>query len=189
MRPRISIASLLAAIIFCGVSLAALRSATGWWASGIFSATLLGFALAAAYAIHRRGPRRAFWSAFATFGWSYLLLAFGPGCETSIRPRLLTTKLLDALAPMVHPTTRAELLYAVVVSPPGRTGDGMAAGTGNPAVVHQHFQDIGHALIALLLAAIGGMASRYFYANRDERRREAAEKAAGVILKVIEAGL
>ncbi len=36
---------------------------------------------------------------------------------------------------------------------------------------------------------IEGTASRYFYADRDERRKEATEKAADVMLKIIEAGL
>ena len=76
MRLRFSIASLLVAIIFCGVSLAALRSATGWWASGIFTTTLTGLAFAALYAVSRRGPRRAFGAAFAAFGWGYSVLTF-----------------------------------------------------------------------------------------------------------------
>src|SRR5262249_32383629 len=164
MKARTTILGLMAFVLLVAIGFAALREATGWWASGAFSATLLVLALAAAYAVHRRGPRRAFWSAFAAFGWSYMLFAFCPVCETSIRPRLLTTKLLDALAPIVHPATNAELLYAVVVSPQGGTEDGMAAVTGNPAAVRQHFQDIGHSMIALLLAAIGGIASRSFYA-------------------------
>src|SRR5690348_13036383 len=194
MRLGFSIASLLAAIIFCGVGLAALRSATGWWASGVFTATLLGLALAAVYAVHRRGTRRAFWSAFVAFGSGYMLLAFCPGCETSIRPRLLTTRLLDALSPIVHPGgERAIRLWDVTDPEPHYVAytpqGGSATVTGTPTLVRRHFQDIGHSLIALLLAMIGGTASRYFYAHRDERRREAAEKAAGVMLKIIEAGL
>src|SRR5690242_16707059 len=92
MRLRFAIASLLAAILSCGVGQAALRSATGWWASGVFTATLSGLASAAVYAVHRRGPRRAFWSAFVALGSDCMLLAFCPGCETSIRPRLLTAR-------------------------------------------------------------------------------------------------
>src|SRR5438477_12390713 len=92
MRPQFPIAWLLAAIGFCGVAFAALRSATGWWASLVFTATLIGLAFSALYAVHRRGPRQAFWSAFVAFGAGYMVLVFGPGCETSVRPRLLTTR-------------------------------------------------------------------------------------------------
>src|SRR3954451_23898489 len=105
MRLRFSIRGVMGSVLFAGVGVAALRSATDWWASGLFTATLLGLSLAALFAAYRRGPRRAFWSAFVAFGAGYLVLAFGPWCETSIRPRLLTTKILDAFFPMVHPVT------------------------------------------------------------------------------------
>ena len=106
-----------------------------------------------------------------------MVLAFGPWCETAIRPRLTTSKLLDTLSPMLHPTTDT----------PVRVGD---AATGKPVPpAHEHLQVIGRSLSALPLAAIGGTASRYFHANRDERRREAAEKAAGVLLRVPETGM
>jgi hypothetical protein len=192
---------LLAAVGFCGVAFAALRSASDWWAGGVFTATLLGLALATAYAFQRRGARRASWAAFAAFGWGYLLLAFGPWCETSIRPRLLTTKVLDTLWPIVHPEPEGIVrlwdaatgkpidavkgVHRVTFSPDGRLLSPVTA--TSPA--REPFQDIGHSLAALLLAAIGGLAARYLYANRDERRKEAAEKAAGVMPKVIEAGL
>src|SRR5262245_4152001 len=103
MRPRFTISRLIAAVVFCGVGLAALRFATAWWASVVFTATLLALALAALYATQQRGPRRAFWAAFAAFGAGYLLLAFGPWCETAIRPRLATTKALEALMLLLHP--------------------------------------------------------------------------------------
>src|SRR3954469_4655958 len=103
MRLQFPIAWLLAAIGCCGVAFAALRSATDWWASIVFTATLIGLSFSALYAVFRKGPRRAFWAAFAAFGSGAILLAFGPGCETSIRPRLLTTRLLDSLFLMVHP--------------------------------------------------------------------------------------
>jgi hypothetical protein len=199
MKPRSSIKWLLAVAGLSGIALAALGSATDWWASGIFTATLLAFALAAPYAAYRRGARRAFWSAFVAFGAGYLLLAFCPGCETSIRPRLLTTRLLGALSAIVHPASGrsvrlgnaadAEPPPAVAVPHRGGTEEGTTQMTGTSMPVRRHFQDIGHSLIALLLATIGGTASRYFYGNRDERRREAAEKAAGVLLRIIEAGL
>src|SRR3954451_19107383 len=98
MKTRLSIASLLSVIIF---SLAAF-SATGWWASVVFTATLSVFSLAALNLAYRRGRRRAFWSAFVAFGFGYLALAFGPWCETAIRPRLLTTKLLSSAYPLLH---------------------------------------------------------------------------------------
>jgi hypothetical protein len=79
------------------------REATDSWASGIFTTTITGLAFAALYAVSRRGPRRAFGAAFAAFGWGYSVLTFCPGGETTIRPRLVTTRLFDALFLIVHP--------------------------------------------------------------------------------------
>lgn len=197
MRFRFTIARVIAAIGFCGVGLAALRYASDWWASGVFSATLLSLAFAAAYAAQRRGPRRAFWAAFVAFGAGYLVLAFGPWCESAIRPRLVTAKLLDTLYPLLHPTPDPETTVRVWDAATGKpvtgvsfTPDGKFVATGSPQTpAPRGFQDIGHSLFALLLAAIGGTASRYSHAHRDERRREAAEKAAGVLLRVLEAGM
>jgi hypothetical protein len=176
MKTRLSpsIAGPLAVII---LGLAAFRSPTDWWASVIFTATLSVLSLAALNLAYRRGRRRAYWSAFVAFGFGYLALAFGPWCETAIRPRLLTTKLLSAAYPLLHRPDNGAI--------PRRAGR-VDPGVGAKQVP---FQDIGHSLVALLLAGSGGFAARRFYATRDERKREAAQKAAGIMVKVLEAGL
>jgi hypothetical protein len=199
MRPRFTIGLLLAVIAACGIWFAALRDLSDWWASVLFSAALLGFALAALYAAYRKGPKRAFWAAFTAFGWGYMALAFGPGCETAIRPRLLTTKLLDALLPVLHPAadgtvrlwdaTTGRPVNSVAFSPDGKVLSWRVATAGTQAAAREHFQDIGHSLASLLLAGLAGLTARRFYARRDERHKETAEKAAGVVMKVLEAGL
>jgi hypothetical protein len=196
MKVRVSIRSVMAVVLAAGLGLAALRSASEWWASGVFSATLMSFALAAAYATQRRGARRACWSAFVAFGVGYMALAFGPWCEATIRPRLATTKLLDALLPVAHPgpvegsavvwnVSAGSGVRGLAFSPDGKTIGGMIV-TSPP---RDRFLDIGHCLAAWLLASLGGFATRSFYERRDERRREAVEKAAGALLRVLEAGL
>jgi hypothetical protein len=199
MRPRFTIGMLLAVIAVCGVGFAALRDPNDWWSSLAFTAALLGFALAALYAAYRKGPRRAFWAAFAAFRWGYLALAFGPGCETAIRPRLLTTKLLDTLLPALHPAadgtvrlwdaTTGRPINSVAFSPDGKLHSWRVTTAGTQAAAREHFQDIGHSLASLLLAGLAGLAARRFRAHRDERHRETAEKAVGVAMKVLEAGL
>ncbi len=180
-------------VLASGVGLAALRSSTQLWCSGVFSATLLGFALAAAYATQRRGPRRAFWSAFVAFGVGYLVLAFGPWFEDAIRPRLLTTKLLDLTGPLLDPASRGG--KPLQFSPDGSQilllsrPPSVARIWGPDASRQVRFETIGHCLASGLLALLGGFTTRGFYERRDERRREAVEKAAGVLLRVIKAGL
>jgi hypothetical protein len=201
MKTRPTILGLMAVVLLAAVGVGALREATDWWASGIFTTTLIALAFATLYAVYRRGPRRAFWAAFAAVGWGYIVLTFGPGCETTIRPRLVTTRLLDALLPIVHPAPEPTVrLWDSTTGKPVNAGSPVNQVMFSPdgrRIVRamgrwpnrEPFQDIGHSLIAFLLAGIGGVASRSFHAHRDERRKEAVEKAAGVVLKVIETGL
>lgn len=203
MKTHPTILGLMAVVLLAAIGFASLREATDQWASGIFTTTITGLAFAALYAVYRRGPRRAFWVAFAAFGWGYIVLTFCPGSEIKIRPRLVTTNLLDALFTIVHPGPGPEptvkLWDATTVNPVNAGGPvnlfsiapaGRLIGSGmGTSPAREPFQDIGHSLAALLLAGIGGVAARYLHAHRDERRKEAVEKAAGVMLKVIEAGL
>ena len=173
MRLRVSIRAIMAVVLAAGLGLAALRSASEWWASGIFSLTLLGFALAAAYASQRRGPRRAFWAAFVVFGVGYLVLAFAPWFQDAARPRLLTTRLLDFAQPLLDPARR--LAEPFSPSPDGRgllpdRSPSVARLWGPDASRQDRLQTIGHCLSAWLLAALGGVANRYFWERRDGRR-------------------
>src|SRR5947209_1494051 len=103
MRPRLTVGHSLAVVALCGVGLASLRDPSEWWASLVFTGALSVLAFAGLYSIFRKGHQRAFWSAFTAFGVGYLTLAFGPWFESSIRPRLLTTKLLDVSYPFFSP--------------------------------------------------------------------------------------
>src|SRR5205823_170712 len=51
------------------------------------------------------------------------------------------------------------------------------------------FLRIGHSLIGLVGAVAGGWVGRRLFDRRSDRRTEAAVKAAGILLKVLEAGL
>jgi hypothetical protein len=90
---RYNIASILGAIVFVGVGLAALREGDDLWDSGLFSLTLGLLLGALLLAVHRTEARRAFWIGFALFGWGYVSLALLPSTES----RLITTKALACL--------------------------------------------------------------------------------------------
>jgi hypothetical protein len=102
-RASISIAGMLGVVLFGAVALAALRSGSDLWTSGVYTTALgvLGFATLGA--VLRRGPVRAYWVGFAIFGWGYLALAHG--AET--RQRLLTTHLLDEIRQLMIRVPRA----------------------------------------------------------------------------------
>jgi hypothetical protein len=73
-RGRLTIGSLLGAIIFFGIIFAGLRSGSNDWFKSIYTltfVTLVFSAIAARY-------RGAFWYGFAVAGWAYFIVGFGP---------------------------------------------------------------------------------------------------------------
>jgi hypothetical protein len=75
MRPRISIAALLAGMVPIAVGLAALANPTALWEGVVFALTLLTLFTAIVGVLYRRGAGRAFWVGFALFGWGFFVLA------------------------------------------------------------------------------------------------------------------
>jgi len=67
-RIRFSIASLLVVVLFVAVGFA-------------FTLTLAVLLTSILLAIHRTESRRAFWTGFALFGWTYLALSLVPTIE------------------------------------------------------------------------------------------------------------
>jgi hypothetical protein len=89
-RIRFHIGSLVILVLILGVALAALRESNDLWDSGVFSFTIGVLLISVVLALHRTGPKRAFWVGFALFGAVYLGLSLIP----SIESRLITTKAL-----------------------------------------------------------------------------------------------
>jgi hypothetical protein len=176
-RFRFHIGNLLILVLFMGVGFAGLREANDLWDSGIFTLTLGVLLTAVLFAVHRTGLRRAFWLGFALFGWSYLGLA-------SIRPiesQLLTTK---ALAYLDSKIPGRDLVIQGVMGIPSRsvtfTPDGGFLTNTNPGVFQlfdaatgvsfstgvgtsENFRRIGHSLLALIVAWLGGRISALLF--------------------------
>jgi hypothetical protein len=89
-RFRFTTASLLVVVLVLGVGIAALREASDFWDSGVFTVALGVMVVSVFLAIHRSDSRRALWLGFALFGGGYLALSLVP----SIESRLMTTKAL-----------------------------------------------------------------------------------------------
>jgi hypothetical protein len=241
-RVRFSLAALLTAVLAIGVACAALRYASELWASAAFSRALVLLLGAVLGALFRRSASRAFWVGFALFGWAYLLLVFGPWFNSSVKPRLVTTRLITYLHQKLPPAGTAAKLVSVAL---GRgagvvdlDGDGLPdlyvdngstpnllfTSAGNTTAAHidvgtglvtyeasrdgwedvvvtnvgspanalyrnlgngrfvnvsntvwgvratpslEDFEQVGHSLLALLFALLGGLAARWFHARRD----------------------
>jgi hypothetical protein len=176
---RYSIASLLGLVLFVAVAFAALRQADDLWDSAVFSLTVGLFLASVLHTVHRTGRRRAFWLGFAVVGWAYLIARLVPPVES----RLLTTKglaYLDSKIPGRDPTLRLAVRWrnsgnVVSFSPDGRVWGETDrqtiriwnATTGRllsgPSATSEDFVRIGHSLLALVLAFVGGQLSRWLF--------------------------
>jgi hypothetical protein len=182
--PRITIRSLLGVVSLIAIGIAALRAADDLWDSGMLGLTVLGLMTAVPLAVHRTDGRRAYWLGFALFGWAYLVASLSP----QIGPRLPTTMglaFIDSKIPGREATTSAVFSYTAspvfgytspfYTLPTTMQGNAWIwdLTTGNwvpgPASTTENFIRIGHSLLALLLAFVGGLWSRYLY---GQGRRE-----------------
>ena len=178
--PRFTIRSLLGVVLFVALAAASLRAADDAWDGCLFGLTSLWLLTAVLLAVHRADRRRAFWLGFALFGWTYLVATLIP----PIGSRLLTTKglvLIESKLPgrqtnwvtgvLAYTNTSTSTagtnpVQGYVFSPQGgvwhwnATTSKLLAGPGGTT---EHFIRIGHSLLALVLAFVGGHLSRYLY--------------------------
>jgi hypothetical protein len=185
MRLRTSIRGIMAIVLLFAVGVAALREADDVWASLSFSLTLLVLGVVALGAAFRRGRSRAFYAGTAAFGWAYMALCFGPWAADAIRPHLATTELLDYAAPLLAEGSHTDrVLQAASATQPSNAmnlGDFVAyvtSANGKQIVFStfvatsatEPFLRVGHSLLALLIALVGGLVARHFHATREEAR-------------------
>ncbi len=90
---RITIGGLLATIAFVALSLAALRSHSLLWVQIVYTMAPASLLIVTIGAIV--GRHRAIWIGAAVLGWGYWILVFAPGFENSVKPWLLTTRIID----------------------------------------------------------------------------------------------
>lgn len=179
-RIRFTISSLLIVVLFAGLGFAALREANEIWDSSIFSTTVGILVISTLPAVHRTEKRRAFWLGFALFGWIYLGLSLVP----SIESRLTTTRTLTYLDSKMPRSSPVELTLELSVNNGNGTFEDVPTMTGwrsskpskpwPPSVLTGfsgttgNFIRIGHSLLALIMALLGGYISRYHYASNRE---------------------
>jgi hypothetical protein len=99
---RYSLLSLFGLLAFCGFTLGALAGASYLLASVFFSfavAVLCGAVVGVAIS---HGSQRAFWLAFAVFGWSHFVLSLGPWFDDHTGEFLLSRHCLDFLGSLMN---------------------------------------------------------------------------------------
>jgi hypothetical protein len=185
---RFTIAHLLGLALLIAVGFAALREATELWDSAVFSTTLGVLSVAVLLAIHRADRSRAYWLRFAVFGW----IALGASLVPPIESRLLTTRALawlDAHVPgrvasaavipevtyLYSPGNAPQVIAStsnggrMIVGRPGtsqlwNTATGQLVGGSGGTT--ESFLRIGHSIVALVLAYLGGHLSHWLFASR-----------------------
>jgi len=138
VRPRCSLSRLMAFVLFVAIGLAAAMAGSFTFAVVVLSAATLCVLL-------RHGRSRAFFLGCAVFGWAFMLLAFGAGRE--VRTSL----------PTIRPIVRA---YEAVYGPGPASFKTLEEAqqwiTQTVEAVNGAIT-VGHSLIALVLALIGGV--------------------------------
>ena len=158
-RPRLSIRALLALILFIGVAIAALRGATAVWASVMILAALGAVCVATVGAALIPGAARPAWLGFAVFGWAYFLLCLSPwGGEYGLGPARFLTRAATGLLLQIDP--------GLVEMPVGLQEEFVVfAGTGKS---RSFDHGVFHALMTVLFASIGAIASRILVTVRSD---------------------
>ncbi len=195
-RIRFTIASLLVVVLLVAVGFAALRESSDLWDSGLFSVTLGILVTSILLAVHRHESQRAFWLGFALLGWGYL----GPSLVPPIESRLITTKalaFLDSKVPGrsmgVYTVTLTATRHGIVCQ---SGSDDVRPQRGRQSTrrlqprlgglvewwekqlprawsgTTENFVRIGHSLLALVAAFLGGQLSR----NLSARNREGTSR-------------
>jgi hypothetical protein len=175
MRFRVSIAALMAAVFVAAVGFAALKNASAWWSSALFTLTLALFLFATVGAI--RGGDKTFWLGFALFGWSYMILSYEPWSKhATTPPPLVTTGLLNCLYPHISAVPPDEVMIAGKgVWTDSRSIEVVSVAKAGGIMFFRNdmndFLQVGHFLASWLFAYVGGIATSRLFA-RSPRRGE-----------------
>jgi hypothetical protein len=145
--------------MFIGVGTAALRAATAIWASVMVLAALgaVCAATVGAALIHRAA--RPAWLGFTIFGWAYFLLCLSPwGGEYGLGPARFLTRASNGLLLQIDP--------GLVEMPIGGQEEfAVFTGTGKS---RSFYHGVFHALMTVLFASIGAIASRILVPLRSD---------------------
>jgi hypothetical protein len=170
------LAGLLIAVAIAAVGCAALRDASAMWTSAVFTFTVAVLSVAMLGVLFCAGQLRAFWIGCTVFGWGYILLTFG-ACRSVLcthdTPPLLTTKLLRCLYEHVHPGGKSDgwvygtRLYVTPID------DDESSTKKDRTPPWEYFHQVGHSLLASLIAMAGGLFARWFSVRHDTLEADA----------------
>ena len=107
---RFTIAQLMAIVLFAAIGMAALRNASKFWASAVFTLAILTVSVAIVGAVARTGKLRMAWAGYAVAGWSCLIIWLATPNTVGYMdgpPRLIVYWGLLSLQGWINPTAGA----------------------------------------------------------------------------------
>jgi hypothetical protein len=196
---RIKVSGLLSVVLLASMAFAALRSASDSWDRGVLALTLLALLSAVVLAVHRTDRHRAYWLGFVLVDGTYLGASLVPQIEYRLpatRALVWAESRLHVRPELIHesglvpgPGGRGNTIRSLGLLPDGRwvvsTGDVYAMThrdartgklVGSSSGTSENFLRIGHSLLAVAVAFIGGGFARFLY-SQTRRSGESPETA------------
>jgi hypothetical protein len=113
-RLKISILALILVTVACALAFTAVKTASDFWLSALYTFATVLLLAAVIAARFRRGNEKAFWFGFAVFGCGFFVLGMGPwpvptdggpnDMRIPLNRHLLTSRLIDFLVPYLTET-------------------------------------------------------------------------------------
>jgi hypothetical protein len=169
--PRLSISFLLVVVLLIGIGMAALTHPSDLWSSFLFSMVMVALHTSIVGILMIRGRPRAFWIAFAVFGWGYWLMSSAPWVAREFRPNLLSDHLLTTIYPFVTDLPPGVALEdgRLVIDRSKLGPNGVDLNSSQ--LSFRHFKDIGHYLVNLILPLLAGYIA-WLAVSKDRRDGE-----------------
>jgi hypothetical protein len=158
-KGKISLFAVMGVVAVSAVACQALASSSRAWANAVFTLAIASLLLGTLAARFHVGTAKVFWYGFASFGWCYVLLAFGPWFGEQVRHHLFTTTILEMLYPWWEPIGQ-------------RTSNEVR---GLWSAVYFYFT-LGHSIFIVPVALLGGLLAALLISNQPQSDPPAQSK-------------
>ena len=159
---RYSLATLLGIVSFIAVGCGALASSSLFMASVFFSLAVATLTAAVVGAAVTSGAARAFWIAFAVFGWMHFVLAIGPWFDDHTGELLVTRQALDRMGlAMNYDVSEHTQMPGIWLNLPYASGN-----RARSSYPHLAFVVIGQCLFSVAIGWIAGAVTSALYSRQ-----------------------
>jgi hypothetical protein len=168
MRFKISIASMMAAVLILALCFATLRINSVFFGGIILLTTLALLCSSIFMSLAESGPSRLAWIGCAVFGWPCFILGFGPITNERLGPPR-TTEIFEEAIPYINPELASEITKHKL---PGKKSysESFSANITTYVPGLLRYRQSSHSVLTLGFAAMGAILGH----SRAVRRHQAA---------------